>query len=141
MKLTKAIWNKYSVDGVLKFCIDLKQKKIFFHDFNMDHFVYAVCLIGKDQPKTRDELFNILDCLQNRVIGGNLIKENSQFACLLGISGIEYELKPANKNHSEKAINTAAEFCSEEFSPIDFIRPLVINKVVNGQVILYAEFH
>lgn len=139
MKLTKAIWNKCSSDDTLKFCIDLKQKKIFFLDFNIDHFVYAIALVGKDSPKTRDELFNLLDCFQDRIVGGTLIKEKARFVCLLGISGIEYELKPANKNHSEKAINMAAEFCSEEFSQVNFIHPLAINKAINGQVILHRE--
>jgi len=140
MSLTKAVWDKYSVGNVLKFCVDLKQKRLFFHNFNIDHFIFALSIIGKNRPHTRDEFFSILDMLQNRIVGGNLIMDRKRFICLLGISGIEYELKPAHKDHTAKVIESAADLCANKFSKNSYFRPLIINKAINGKTIEHIRF-
>ena len=100
----------------------------------MDHFVFALAILDKNPPRTSDELFDILRELKDRIIGGQLMRQQDTLNCAVGFSGLEYELEPAKLDHDPSAVDAAADLCLAAINSSDLsFKTLIITKLVYGK--------
>ncbi|MBD3304565.1 hypothetical protein GF343_05455 [Candidatus Woesearchaeota archaeon] len=100
-------------------------------------------MLGKTRPATRDELFDILQGLQNKIVGGVITKTGGDVLnCMVGFSGIEYELQPANCPHDPGTLDKAADICMNAINKgtVPF-KTLIVIKQVNGKKTEHASIN
>jgi len=70
------------------------------------------------------------------------MRQKDVLACVVGFSGLEYELTPAKLDHNPSTMDAAADFCLSAINSSNLLfKTLIITKLVHGKKIEHIHIN